>query len=51
MTLTERQMGVCRKFGANFQPCDDTLRIEISRDFDLRNLPTNGMKSAVRWLV
>jgi hypothetical protein len=43
--LHDLQKGVCRTFGANFLACDESLRIGISRDFDPRRIPINGLRN------
>jgi hypothetical protein len=44
MALTDLQKSVCRKFDANFLQCDEHQKIGISRDFDPRRAPINGMR-------
>jgi hypothetical protein len=42
--LTDLQNSVCRKFGANFLECSEALKIGISKDFDPRYFPINGLR-------
>ena len=42
--LPDLQKSVCRKFGANFLACDESLRVGISRDFDPLRIPINGLR-------
>jgi hypothetical protein len=42
--LPDLQKSVCRKFGAHFLACDESLRVGISRDFDPRQIPINGQR-------
>jgi hypothetical protein len=44
MTLTDQQKDVCRKFGANFLQSGEFLKVGISRDFDPRHFPINGLR-------
>jgi hypothetical protein len=42
--LPDLQKRVCRSFDANFVECDESLKIGISRDFDPRCVPINGLR-------
>lgn len=44
MTLLNVQKSVCQKFGAEFLSSDELLRVGISRDFDPRHFPINGLR-------
>jgi hypothetical protein len=56
IVLSDLQKGICGKFGANFLECDESLNIGISRDFDPRRIPINGLRhppegDATGWYV
>ena len=38
------QKEACKKFGANFLQCAEFLKIGISKDFDPRQFPINGLR-------
>ena len=42
--LSDLQRHFCRDCGANFLACDESLKIGISRDFDRRRFPINGLR-------
>lgn len=44
MNLLELQKETCRKFNASYVPCDDTLKVGISRTFDPHKFPINGLR-------
>ena len=44
ISLPDQQKSVCQKFCAEFLQCDPSLRIGISRDFDPRQFPINGLR-------
>jgi hypothetical protein len=44
MTLTDLQKSVCRRSGASFLQSDEFLKLGISRDFDPRHFPINGLR-------
>jgi hypothetical protein len=42
--LSDLQQRVCRQFKAGFLPCDESLKVGISRDFDPLQFPINGLR-------
>ena len=42
--LPDLQKRVCQKFGADFLQCYELLKVGISRDFDPRQFPINGLR-------
>jgi hypothetical protein len=44
VTLIDLQKSVCRRFGADFFRCDESLKLGISRNFDPRHFPINGLR-------
>jgi hypothetical protein len=45
--LLPDQKIVCAKYGAPCIPCDQNLKVGISRDFDGENFPINGLRHPV----
>jgi hypothetical protein len=43
-SLSDVQKSICQNFGADFLQCDESLKIGISRDFDPRRFPINGLR-------
>ena len=43
-SLSDLQKRVCQNFEASFLPCDESLKIGISKDFDPRQFPINGLR-------
>ena len=43
-SLSDAQKSICQNFGADFLQCDESLKIGISRDFDPRRFPVNGLR-------
>ncbi|HEY1876466.1 MAG TPA: hypothetical protein VGG66_03315 [Rhizomicrobium sp.] len=43
-SLTPSQKTLCAKYGAQYLPCDDYLKIGISKNFDSTIFPINGIR-------
>ena len=44
MSLIDLQKRLCRRFGADFLPSDELLKVGIGRDFDPERFPMNGLR-------
>jgi hypothetical protein len=42
--VTSSQIGICRKFGADYLACHLNIKIGISKDFDPTKYPLNGIR-------
>jgi hypothetical protein len=53
---SSEQKQLCEKYGTEYVPCEDDLIVGISKNFDFKNLPINGLRhpladNATGWYI